>query len=434
MVGNFLANPCRVESLTSADAERFRQGSEGNYFKPIGALSEISRFFVSLTSEAGRDILPNIESILCSEISNVCGTLLSSIRGERLTFLLSHFPSPTRIPSSLCPSMTSRQRSHIRDGRGAFTIIELMVSLGIVAILVALLIPAVQSVRESARRSQCAANLKQIGIAIAAYESAHGMFPPGGAWNASMHVCLLPFVDQGSLYNRYNFSNRTTILGNNHEIATTKIPLYLCPTDAVPAAWPIGEAAGKISTSYAGNSGTGVLKHGYNGMFRYLAFAQPPGRGGPIRAVDVRRGLSNTAAVSEMLHADGTHVRLRVNWNTPEQFNDPTQYDQFAAYCAAIPPVPTEYGWRGNPHMRGCPWIDGNIGSTMYNHILGPNQPSCLNGTAAQTAIVSAGSAHRGGVNLVYGDGHVAFIGDSIDIAVWRSTGARVESDLVRSN
>jgi prepilin-type N-terminal cleavage/methylation domain-containing protein len=318
----------------------------------------------------------------------------------------------------------------VRDQRHAFTIIELIVSLAVIAVLIALLIPAVQSARESARRTQCASNLKQIGVAIAAYESAHGMFPPGGT-NCAMHVRLLPFIEQRALYDRYNFNEGTSagIPGNNEEVAQVQIPLYLCPSDPAPPAYPFGDM-GEVATNYAGNCGTGVLKFGYNGMFRYLGVARPGCRSGPIRASDVRRGLSNTAAVSEILHADGSFARLRVNWNTPNQFDDPSQYDEFAAYCAAIPPVPTDYGWRGNFRMRGDPWIDGNIGSTMYNHILGPNQPSCFNGTDVQAAIISAGSAHRGGANLIYGDGHGGFIADSIDIGVWRGMGARVESDL----
>ncbi len=81
--------------------------------------------------------------------------------------------------------------------------------------------------------------------------------------------------------------------------------------------------------------------------------------------------------------------------------------------------------------MRGLPWTYGNIAFTMYNHVLGPNQPSCFNGGDVQAAIVSAGSSHSGGVNLLYGDGHVAYISNTVNLAVWRRAGARVDSDIL---
>ncbi len=138
-----------------------------------------------------------------------------------------------------------------------------------------------------------------------------------------------------------------------------------------------------------------------------------------------RSGISNTAAVSEILHGDGTFSRLRVNWNTPKQFNDPNEYDEFASYCAAIPPLPMDYGWRGVSRARGLPWVNGNIGFTMYVHILAPNQPSCYNGTDVQAGISSTASAHDGGVNLIYADGHAGFIGNSIDIDGLARNGVR---------
>ncbi len=170
-------------------------------------------------------------------------------------------------------------------------------------------------------------------------------------------------------------------------------------------------------------------------MFRHLArqSPSPPWQDGPIRAIDVFDGLSNTAAVSEILHADGTSSRLRVNWNTPRTFPTANDYDAFTSYCAAIPPVPADFGWQGAVNVRGLPWTRGDIGHGMYNHALGPNQPSCYNGTLVQTAIISAGSAHTGGVNVLYGDGHLSFVASAVDLNTWRNLGSRIAFDPVTS-
>ncbi|MBS0265798.1 MAG: DUF1559 domain-containing protein [Planctomycetes bacterium] len=301
---------------------------------------------------------------------------------------------------------------------------ELVVCIAILGILAALLVPAMQTSREGARKMQCASNLRQIGIAVGAYESTHGMFPPGGSYGASMHVVLLPFLEQAELFQAYNFVKR-----DDKALRNVELPIFLCPSESAPA---VSSAAlpGQVATSYAGNAGTGVLKYGYNGLFRHISPAGPPRRDGPIRARDVVDGLSNTAAVSEILYGDGTFARLRTSWNTPAVYREPHQLDEFASNCAAIPQFPRDFGWQGDGFGRGRPWTKGDISYTMYNHVLGPGEPSCYNGSDVQTAIVSAGSAHTNGVNLLFGDGHLKFISQSIDLNVWRSFGSRVDSDF----
>jgi prepilin-type N-terminal cleavage/methylation domain-containing protein/prepilin-type processing-associated H-X9-DG protein len=307
--------------------------------------------------------------------------------------------------------------------RRGVTILELLVVVTIIGLLLALILPAVSVSRETARKAECMSHLKQIGVAIAAYESLHGMFPPGGSYGASMHVSLLPFLGQKALYDRYDFIKR-----DDTSVRTVVVPLYLCPSDPAPNAWMYG---GRVdaTTSYAGNSGTGVMKYGYNGMFRHISAGGKFERDGPIRAADVFDGLSNTAAVSEILHGDGSNARLRVNWNTPKEFS-PEEFNEFAKYCSAIPPIPVDYGWKGVAWARGVPWTMGEIGFTMYNHILQPNEPSCYNQTSVQSAIASAGSAHTAGVNVLFGDGRVNFVANNVDLDVWREFGSRVGSDL----
>src|SRR5271163_2768251 len=155
--------------------------------------------------------------------------------------------------------------------RSAFTLIELLVVIAIIAVLIALLLPAVQAAREAARRSQCLNNLKQIGIAIANYESTFKLYPPGKglAYSAaavpgvagyarwSVLSQLLMFIEQGNLYNSINFYLPPETPGmagavpfmpayqdpnrENMTASLTQVAAFLCPSDAPPVStWPGG--------------------------------------------------------------------------------------------------------------------------------------------------------------------------------------------------
>ncbi len=144
----------------------------------------------------------------------------------------------------------------------------------------------------------------------------------------------------------------------------------------------------------------------------------------PVNAASVLDGLSNTAAVSEFLCAtNDANAVLRVLWNTPRNYS-PTEADAFAHFCAAIPPDPVSFGYSGIASLRGQ-WFDGNYGHGLYNHVLTPNQPSCLNHSNLRTGISTATSLHPNGANVLLADGHVRFISNSIDRAAWRELASR---------
>ena len=142
--------------------------------------------------------------------------------------------------------------------RRGFTLIELLVVIAIIAVLVAILLPAIQQAREAARRSQCANNLKQFGIALHNYHEAHGMFPLGinpsvydsgatYAWRGfSAHTMLLPYMDQAGIYNQLNFNLLYDAAPNNSAIVRKRIASFICPSD-----FPYNGSATEPGVNYA---------------------------------------------------------------------------------------------------------------------------------------------------------------------------------------
>jgi prepilin-type N-terminal cleavage/methylation domain-containing protein/prepilin-type processing-associated H-X9-DG protein len=233
-----------------------------------------------------------------------------------------------------------------RSPRG-FTLIELLVVIAIIAILISLLLPAVQQAREAARRTQCRNNLKQIGIALHNYHDVYNAFPPG---NITMGRCcsvpslinwaisILPYIDQANLQNTYDF-NKSNEDPANLKVVQQPLPLYNCPSDInagtllEPESGPRRNQAGANSrwaiSSYRGMGGVGwktnndtvpyrrqwdssdILNSNANdklrGIFHWTGANDNPansmtgwtGRWGPVKIRDVVDGTSNTLAVGE---------------------------------------------------------------------------------------------------------------------------------------
>lgn len=302
--------------------------------------------------------------------------------------------------------------------RRGISLIEVLVVIGIIGVLVAITVPAVMWSREASRRMQCQNHLKQIGVAIANFESEHGTFPSGGL----MRYELLPYLELTALYEKRNLSG-TTPDEIWRDVQGVVVPLYLCPSDAVPAS----DGGGRAGSNYQGCFGSGVLGDGWNGMFRRDI---PETFGGPpLRSADVTDGLSNTVAMSEALRGQGMmSERLRTIWNLPQTRTVASQSDEVSQACDQIPPDPVQYGYLGDPWNRGKPWRMGDCGRGMYNHMLTPNRPSCYNGTHVATGVFTATSLHAGGVNTLWGDGRVQFVSQDIDLETWRNMGSRAEN------
>jgi prepilin-type N-terminal cleavage/methylation domain-containing protein/prepilin-type processing-associated H-X9-DG protein len=310
------------------------------------------------------------------------------------------------------------------SNRRGFTLIELLVVVAIVAILIGLLLPAVQRVREAAARTKCSNNLKQIGLAMHNYEGVNGAFPQGRNQYpkvVSAPARLLAYVEQTSLQSLIDPDGTLAPGGQNDTAGKNPVALLICPSD--PA---LGQVPGSAysGTNYVACNGTGVTVDGTGAITGYLKI--PDGNGvfaqAPTKLMDITDGLSNTAAFSEStighglppvgMPGDPTSTSLLIL--EVAGGNDPTPADCETGNGA----------W--NPR-RGEQWINGHYGNTLYNHFYPPNPPGTWDcGNASHNkALSTARSYHNGGANLLLCDGSVRFVGDGVGLAAWRALATR---------
>ena len=311
--------------------------------------------------------------------------------------------------------------------RRAFTLIELLVVIAIIAILIGLLLPAVQKVREAANRLKCENNFKQLGLAMHNYESSYQEFPQGRNQYpkvVSAPARLLAFVEQENLQRLVNYDS-TMADPQNVAASKTRIALFVCPSD--PAN---GQVRGMtdFGTNYVACNGTGLL---FDSAGNQVGYAKIPDGDGifaqtPVRVADITDGTSNTAAFSESALGNGAAppagvppdprlLMLEVSGG-----NDPTP-----AECDGM-----NGAWAAN---RGGQWINGHFGNTLYNHYYTPNPVGkwdCGNASHSK-ALSTARSYHAAGVNILLADGSVRFVRNTIQLGAWRALGTRAGGEVV---
>lgn len=331
-------------------------------------------------------------------------------------------------PCPLIPQHLPRNRSV----RG-FTIIELLVVITVMAILVALLLPAVQQVREASRKTNCLSNLKQLGIALHNYHDVHRVLPfgvghdndngPGSRGTLddrrySCHSQLLPFLEQAPTYDALDFNvapfhpyisaetGPNGEIGINGSAATVKVPAFVCPSDLdrMPFVWGTNNYRTCNGDTWSGRQG--------NGMFGQIS---------SVRFGSVSDGLSHTAMVSERCKGTGSPNDLDPLsdvYDIDNLWNE----DDFREACGSLPTSdPASYTSRD--YDSGQTWLEGNMNWTRYNHMLTPNRQSCKNRTTWDGVAMTASSRHHQGVNLLLGDGAARFISDAVDASLWKALG-----------
>jgi len=319
----------------------------------------------------------------------------------------------------------------INVARRGFTMIELLVSIGLIGVLLSLLMPGIQHTRESARRMQCLNNLRQLGLACANHAAALSAFPQTmSGYNepidltedTSPHSRLLPYLDLPAVFGRVDFgedghgaqmSPPTSSL--NAQMLATTVPQFLCPSDSAPAG----------GNNYRANFGPGpsfslgVGPENGTGAFTNWTARRPQ---------DFRDGLSKTIFFSEKLVGDYDPTVF-----TPSR--DSFLYTAAPIYTTADAEVACTFLPSPDPDhdsYGGASWLFGGLRFTWYNHVRGPNSPllDCevrIDGSGATTAR----SFHVGGVNVVLGDGSARLVSASIDLQTWRALSTRAGGDVV---
>lgn len=315
-----------------------------------------------------------------------------------------------------------------RDG---FTMVELLVVIAIIGILVSLLLPAVQKVREAANRSKCQNNMKQFVLAASNYHDTKKVFPasrillPSG-WGLTGQAQLLPYMEQDTAYQLVNF-NANWDDASNAAASAYQISFFRCPSDGVNPALPANWAG----INYRFNEGRGIcFNYGISDPTGANASLPPPD--GPFflnsawSMADITDGLTNTAAFSENLTGDFSNSMATPKSDVYGPSGTPTTEDEAMTMCAAIDPYDLAFqSWSG----IGAPWTQGFHSTTSYRHTAPPNFRSC--GFRPGRCVMSAGSNHPNGVNLGMCDGSVHFVTNDISLATWRALGSRNRLDAI---
>lgn len=334
------------------------------------------------------------------------------------------------------------RRSRIR--RGGFTLIELLVVIAIIAILVSLLLPAVQQAREAARRTQCKNNLKQLALAVHNYVDVATVLPPSACVNPSLtttgnngswgvHGRILPFLDQGNLYNVVDL---TIAWDFQMAIDGLKIPSYACPSDprSDKARNPGSGRPILYPTNYGFNFGTWFVynpKTGQGGDGAFFPNAK-------LRMAAFTDGTSNSLLSAEVKA-----------WTPYRRNGGPANAAVPSTIQEAEAAIASGDQFKNTGHTE---WPDGRVHHHGFTTTMPPNSNTgCRDGLTTYVAcdfnswqegkngaagnpsfaMITARSHHPGIVQVALMDGSCRTISENIDLSIWRGLGTRAGSEVL---
>jgi len=310
--------------------------------------------------------------------------------------------------------------------RRAFTLIELLVVIAIIGILIGMLLPAVQKVREAASKSACSNNLKQLGLAFHNYSEGNEGLPAvmgqnGCCWG-TWQVLILPFIEQDNAYKLYQNWGGSDTVSSNFPAPSTARPRYgsapnttnvtarrykilTCPSDTPNA--PIGAITNHNYAVNVGNT-SGYQQQTLNGVLHGGSpFPWPAFAGGTQKKVtiqSIRDGSSNTMLAAEVIQGQGSDLRGFMWWG------DAAGFTTYLAPNSTLPDVIYTPGY--------CQQIPAN--------------PPCTGvPTATNPSMFGARSRHSGGLQALMGDGSVRFVSNSINLATWRAMSTTLGGEVV---
>ncbi len=333
----------------------------------------------------------------------------------------------------------------IHSRRVAFTLIELLVVIAIIAVLVGLLLPAVQKVREAAARVKCQNNLKQIGLAMHNYISTNNVLPPNGLfvytgsavvqsspWSVASRI--LPYIEQENLFRGIDF---TTNYSTQPQITSKRVATYICPSEINDMGSGTDATFGNKNwtINYAVNLGSwGVLTRKATGM-QGSDGAFSPNKG--FRPGDFIDGMSNTLGLSEVK----SYTTRVTGANNTQTFTTPPPVPSTPADIVAFGLA--AFDATKKTHVE---WVDGKVHETGFTTVFPPNTDvlftsggvdydvdfiAATESNLGDTyAAVTARSFHTGGVNAVSMDGSVRFWSNSINPLTWRAMGTRAGGEV----
>lgn len=302
--------------------------------------------------------------------------------------------------------------------RSAFTLIELLVVIAIIAILVALLLPAVQQAREAARRSSCKNNLKQVGLAMHNYHDVHNTFPYGWGWDEADTQTrrrdtwmqqILPFIEQGALYDLYVQQNRSHAHTSSEQILKTQIATLFCPSNPSTGTENFRGTYG----ANAGSTNPGFGSTNANGIFF---------RRSSIGFRDIVDGTSNTLLIAEGVAR-------------PSNGANHTPWGEVGYYWGggSVGHHGTAFNTAQAPNSRvpDCNYTCASYDMAKFpcaGYNAGNNPPV----TCAYADIGTyARSFHTGGVQASMADGAVRFVSENINLQTWQALSTRAGGEVI---